>query len=404
MSLSNTIKILSFAAFFLFPFTVDAAELKFADKTWEVNPQVSPSSGFIVRNYFDLETFIKSGFSGDAYSSKGVRLDDATLKILDEASLSINQETKPAKLILDDTSEFRWAKEFEPGQNGQALDLHKTLKLLANPAEQIQLPVLSAKPGSSLEETNTLGIKELVAVGESNFAGSPSNRRVNIKVGASRFQGLIIKPGEEFSFNKYLGDVDGEHGFLPELVIKKTGTVPEFGGGLCQVSSTAFRAAMNSGLPIVERRNHSYAVQYYAPQGSDATIYPGVTDLRFTNDLPSHLLIRTKIDGNKLYFEFYGTKDARLVTFDGPYQYDRQPSGAMKAIWTRWVEKDGEKTEQIFRSTYQSPALFHKTTQASTPNPQSTPEQTNPTPTPATNTDPIPAPVPTQTPTPTPTT
>jgi vancomycin resistance protein YoaR len=78
---------------------------------------------------------------------------------------------------------------------------------------------------------------------------------------------------------------------LPELVIKKEGTVPEFGGGLCQVSSTAFRAAMNGGLPITQRRNHAYAVQYYAPQGTDATIYPGVVDLKFINDTPGDILI-----------------------------------------------------------------------------------------------------------------
>jgi vancomycin resistance protein YoaR len=220
-----------------------------------------------------------------------------------------------------------------------------------------------------LADTNNLGIKELVAVGESDFSGSPRNRRVNIGVGASRFQGLILKPGEEFSFNKFLGDVDGEHGFLPELVIKRSGLVPEFGGGLCQVSSTAFRAAMNAGVDITERRNHSFAVRYYAPQGTDATIYPGVTDFKFTNDLPSHLLIRTKIDGDKLYFEFYGTKDDRKITFDGPYQYDKKLDGSMKAVWTRWVEKNGQKTEEVFRSTYQPPALFQQTTQASTPNP-----------------------------------
>jgi vancomycin resistance protein YoaR len=81
-------------------------------------------------------------------------------------------------------------------------------------------------------------------------------------------QGVIIKPGEEFSFNHYLGPVKAEQGFLPELVIKRTGTVPELGGGLCQVSSTTFRAAMNAGLPITQRKNHAYAVQYYSPQGT----------------------------------------------------------------------------------------------------------------------------------------
>src|SRR3990167_5340600 len=202
---------------------------------------------------------------------------------------------------------------------------------------------------------------EVVGRGESNFAGSPANRRVNIRVGAEKYHGLIIKPGQEFSFNEFLGDVDAAHGFLPELVIKRDGLKPEFGGGLCQVSSTAFRAAMNTGLPIVERKNHAYAVQYYAPQGTDATIYPGSVDLRFVNDTPAHILIWPYIkDTNKLVFEFYGTKDSRKVTLQKPFSYDRKSDGSMKAEWTRIVEKDGKTATSTFKSVYQSPALFHK--------------------------------------------
>jgi vancomycin resistance protein YoaR len=398
MSLSRTIKLLGVSAILILPFWAHGAELKFEDKTWAVAPQISTASGYVVRNDFDLAAFAKQTYSSKAYAITAPKLDEASAKILDEASAALNQPTKAAKLMIEND----WATEFEPGQNGQALDIYKTYKLLTEGKTIIDLPVLVSRPVSSLEETNNLGIRELVATGESNFKGSPRNRRTNIKVGAEKFQGLIIGPGEEFSFNKILGDVDAEHGFLPELVIKKTGTVPEFGGGLCQVSSTAFRAAMNAGLPITARRNHSYAVQYYAPQGTDATIYPGVQDFKFKNDLSSHLLIRTRIEGDKLYYDFYGTKDDRKVTFDGPYQFDKKTSGAMKAVWTRWVEQNGEKTEQVFNSVYQSPALFHPTPQASTPNPDATGQNPNDTP-PAGETVPAPTPDPTPNPDPTPT-
>ncbi|MBX4191736.1 MAG: VanW family protein, partial [Candidatus Doudnabacteria bacterium] len=142
-------------------------------------------------------------------------------------------------------------------------------------------------------------------------------------------------------------------------------------------SSTAFRAAMNAGLPITARRNHSYAVQYYAPQGTDATIYPGVQDMKFLNDTPGAILVKTKIDGTKLSFEFYGTKDDRTVAFEGPVQYDRQSNGALKATWTRHVTKNGDKVTQVFNSVYQPPALFHKQEQKSTPNPETTPTTNN---------------------------
>jgi vancomycin resistance protein YoaR len=370
MSLSKLIKSIGLGAFILLaaPALAQGAELKFEDKTWTVTPQTSVVTGFAVRNNFDLATIARQSYTSSPFAISATGLDAATTKVLDEAAVAINQPTKAARLVI----EGEWAQEFEPGQDGQALDIYAASKLLIDGESTIELPVLISKSTSSLSETNDLGINELVAVGESNFKGSPRNRIHNVTLGASKFQGLIVEPGEEFSFNKYLGDVDGENGYLPELVIKKTGTVPEFGGGLCQVSSTAFRAAMNAGLPITARRNHSYAVQYYAPQGTDATIYPGVQDFKFKNDLSSSLLIRTRIEGTKLYFDFYGSKDDRKVTFDGPYQFDKKTSGAMKAIWTRWVEKDGEKVEQVFNSTYQSPALFHPTPQASTPNPDAT--------------------------------
>jgi vancomycin resistance protein YoaR len=396
----NIIKSLAVAAILAAPvFSAQAAELKFKDQVWEVEPTTTQGEGFVVRNDFGLAAFLKKSYSSHPFTTNSTILNQSASQILEEAAQTINQEARDAKLIIKDG----WAEEFEPGQNGQVLDKYLTQKTLTTGLKSIDLPVIITRPEKTLAETNNLGIKELVGVGESDFSGSPYNRRVNVNVGASKYQGLILKPGEEFSFNQYLGDVDAKNGFLPELVIKRTGLVPEFGGGLCQVSSTAFRAAMNAGLPITERRNHSFAVQYYAPQGTDATIYPGVTDFKFKNDLPSHLLIRTKIEGNKLYYEYYGTKDQRKISFDGPHQYDKRSDGAMKAIWTRWVEQNGEKKEQVFRSTYQPPALFQRTTQSDTPNPDSnqTPTPT-PTETPSTETPTNPDPTPTLSPTPTP--
>lgn len=248
--------------------------------------------------------------------------------------------------------------------------MHQLYQSLLSTLSTINLPVLTSQSPVKLAQTNSLGINELVASGESNFSGSSKNRSHNIKVGAAKFNGIILKPGEEFSFNKFLGDVDAKNGFLPELVIKRTGVVPEFGGGLCQVSSTTFRATMNAGLPITERRNHSFAVKYYAPQGTDATIYPGFTDLKFVNNLSSDMLIWTRVEGTKLFFDFYGTKDDRTVEFDGPTQYDKKSDGSMKAAWTRRVRLNGAVTEQVFKSTYLPPALFYPVEQATTPNPQ----------------------------------
>jgi vancomycin resistance protein YoaR len=309
----------------------------------------------------------------------------AIYKSLRALEKDINTQTKDADIKIEN----KRAVVFEPGQKGRSLDVKASIEIITKDLEENKnestLAVSEILPTKDLGSLNNLGIKELIARGSSNFRGSPRNRIHNITVGTEKERGWIIAPGEEFSFNKYLGEVDGEHGFLPELVIKKTGTVPEFGGGLCQVSSTVFRAAMNAGLPILERRNHSYAVQYYAPQGTDATIYPGVVDLRFKNDTSAHILIWPVLEKetNSLHFDIYGTKDSRKVVLDNPYSYDRQSSGAMKAVWSRTVTMpNGEVKKVTFNSNYQSPALFHKveTFPANEPTPPPvTPAPTEPT-------------------------
>lgn len=283
------------------------------------------------------------------------------------------------KFILSEDSK---AQEFAPAQTGKRPDLYVSTLAVLQALEKRQavaaLAVDLVEPKTSLAQTNTLGIKELIGRGESNFAGSPKNRLHNILVGIEKQKGVIIAPGQEFSFNRFLGPVEASAGFLPELVIKRTGTVPELGGGLCQVSSTTFRAAVISGLPITQRKNHSYAVRYYAPQGTDATIYPGVIDLKFLNDTPGSILVWPYVKNKTtLVFDFYGTKDSRQISLDQPLQYDRQADGAVKAVWTREVIKDGQKRSDVFKSVYLPPALFHKAEEFV---PQTHPAQNSPGP------------------------
>jgi vancomycin resistance protein YoaR len=243
------------------------------------------------------------------------------------------------------------------------LDKEKSLQIildyLKNNEKSGQLPLSFAEiaPALSINSIDNLGITSLIGEGRSNFRGSPKNRIFNIKVASSRFDGTLINPGEEFSFVKILGEVDDEHGYLPELVIKKDKTEPEFGGGICQVSTTAFRAAFNSGLKITARKNHAYPVQYYNPQGMDATVYIPRPDLRFLNNTPSYILIQTKIEGTELVFRFFGTDDGRKIEIIGPKIIERKSDGGMKATFSQKVyDKNGTLfIDDTFNSNYDSP-------------------------------------------------
>lgn len=193
--------------------------------------------------------------------------------------------------------------------------------------KRVEIP-LKITPGevSAPEALKEMGINELVATGFSGFSGSPYNRMHNINVAIKRFDGVLVAPGETFSFGNQLGVVDGSTGYAQELVIKEGETIPEYGGGICQVSSTLFRAILLGGFPVNERHAHSYAVAYYAYPlgwGLDATVYPPTVDLKFTNDSDTYLLMQAYTDGYFATFKFYGTKDGRAVTMDGPYISNR---------------------------------------------------------------------------------
>lgn len=242
---------------------------------------------------------------------------ESAVEFLEGIAEDINIETKDAKL------EFAGERvvEFQSSQNGRSLNIEQSYKLLntqvmLTDAVELPLAVDIEEAKVATGDLNDLGINELLGRGTSNFSGSPVNRRHNIDVGVDSLNGVLIKPDEEFSLLDALGEIDGESGYLQELVIKAGRTIPEYGGGLCQIGSTTFRAALWSGLPITARRNHSYRVSYYEPAGMDATIYNPAPDMKFLNDTGYHVLFIAKVVGDELIFEFYGTPDGRKVTIE----------------------------------------------------------------------------------------
>lgn len=256
----------------------------------------------------------------------------------------------------------------QPEQSGFEVDKEQTIQVVraALLTSHNEKTVVIDAPGTPVDasvkgsDIDRLGIKDLIAEGTTNFAGSPKNRVFNINRALKQFQGVLIAPGEEFSFVKYLGPVDGENGYLPELVIKNNRTEPEFGGGICQVSSTVFRTAISAGLKITARRNHAYPVSYYRPYGMDATIYIPNPDLKFINNTPGHIFLQPSISGTKLTFQMYGTKDGRQVNIDGPHILESNPDGSMRTIFTQEVsDVSGQNfIRDSFRSNYKSPSLF----------------------------------------------
>lgn len=262
---------------------------------------------------------------------------------LKELASSIDKDPVDGKFEIENKK----VTSFAIGSDGKKLLIPESEKSILSAivggqgSAQLAIQELKAK-GS--EDIDKMGVKEVVATGQSSFAGSPPNRIHNITVGSQVFNGVLIAPGENFSFIAALGDVSAKTGYLPELVIKEDKTIPEYGGGLCQVSTTFFRAAINAGFPILERTAHAYRVVYYEPAGFDSTIYDPKPDLVFTNDTKNYILIQTRISGNDLFVDFYGTADGRKVEVSKSVVYNLVVPGDPIMIETTDL-KPGEKKQ-----------------------------------------------------------
>jgi vancomycin resistance protein YoaR len=261
-----------------------------------------------------------------ASAATGVALDrGAVAAYVVELAKTIDRDAKNAVIAMQDGH----LVVLTPSVNGAKLDqpssVDAVLAALAkkdSSARTANLKITVTRAPVREDNLDTLVIKDLISEGITYFPGSTQARLTNVRTGAARFNGVLLAPGEVFSFGALLGDVGPEQGYVPELVILQDHEEKQYGGGLCQVSSTAFRAALLAGLPILERHNHAFAISYYtAPYGVpgvDATIYYPQIDLKFRNDTPGYILIQTDMQGTTLKFDFYGTK-TKTGVIRGPY-------------------------------------------------------------------------------------
>lgn len=257
------------------------------------------------------------------------------VSLISKIALTLNREPQSPIFIFQPLPEGGGGRveEFSPSQAGHkvqedklALNVIQGLTALESTDQKeiaLDIPLLSTPPKITTGDVNNLGIEELLGKGVSHFAHSITNRIYNISLASSKFKGILVGPGEIFSFNNILGDVSALTGYKQAFVIKDGKTVLGDGGGVCQVSSTLFRAILKAGLPIIERHAHSYRVGYYeqdSPPGMDATVYAPTADLKFKNDTPAYLLIQPTVDtkNTTLIFEIYGTNDGRISNTTKP--------------------------------------------------------------------------------------
>jgi len=237
----------------------------------------------------------------------------------------LNRKAQDADFVYDIKSNR--VTPVKISQDGRTVDVAENVKRLAtaagSDARAMQLAVTVTKPTLAVDQAASMGIKEQVSQGITTFAGSSEARAHNIRLAASKLDNAMIAPGATFSLLDRLGAITAEAGYQEGFAIVGESTVQDVGGGVCQVATTAFRAAFYAGLPIVERNPHRYLIPRYfikgGPHGLDAAIYDPGRDLRFKNTTDSYMVIKTDAsDAANFTVTIYGTRPGWTVTMEEP--------------------------------------------------------------------------------------
>ena len=170
----------------------------------------------------------------------------------------------------------------------------------------VTLPMVVAEPTVKTPQ-NEWGISEAIGEFATPYNAGDAPRTQNLTRGAELVNGTVVKPGEVFSLEKTLGEVDGEHGFAAAGVIQNGEHVDAMGGGLSQVATTVFNAGFEAGMDDTEHHPHQYYFERY-PAGREATLWTGNLDMKFTNSTPHAVLVQAWLDGEQIHVRMWSTK------------------------------------------------------------------------------------------------
>lgn len=276
------------------------------ETTWEVQGEElifhmgTPGRAFDLSN---TKADILAAFAGE--SQEPLVLSTVTT---DPADVDVEAVHQQVYAEVRDAALDKETMEITPSVTGldfQVSDAQAALKDAAWGSD-VTVSLTVTEPTVSTESLKALLFRDVLGEASSSVSGS-SNRKTNVKLSASVCDGVILLPGEVFSYNNTTGSRTADKGYLPAPSYVGGKSTDEVGGGICQTSSTIYYAALNSNLKIVERHNHMFAVGY-VPDGMDATVWYGASDFRFENDTDYPIKIVTEYKNSRLTVQIYGTK------------------------------------------------------------------------------------------------
>ena len=298
--------------------------LKSGETRWEVPwnaVQGKPDSGQLAKKAFAAgrsgnmlqriyEQFLIK--NGEKEIALGLNADIEQLKASVTAAASTVDRAPVNATIIETANGI----EIRPDQLGLKTRVAATVQNLKQSIERGEagtVELLTDTVPPSVKAADLQEVTGLVAAFSTTFYTDDENRSRNIEIAANALDGTLVKPGAVFSFNDRVGLRTPERGYLQATTLTSEGAVQDWGGGVCQVSSTLYNAALLADFSVVERSAH-YEPPAYVPLGQDATVADGQIDLKLKNARNHSTFVRSVVDGGKLEVRIYGKPDKAAPT------------------------------------------------------------------------------------------
>ncbi len=266
----------------------------------------------------------------------------------------------------------------QPGEVGHKLNIDatvssvkETLKVKNYDEDNVSIYILTEEIQPEYSEEDFANTKDIIGTYSTKYSGGASARVTNMKVAAQRLNETVLYPGEVFSTNACFGESTEANGYKPAGTILNGKLVDEYGGGVCQVSSTLYNAVLYAELDVVERQNHSIKVGYL-DYGFDATLAGDYIDFKFKNSTQYPIYIAASVESGKVVCSIYGKEDrpeGRSIEFENELVETVSP-GAEKITYDDSLEDGTRKTTvnalngykyKVYKLIYENGELTEKT-------------------------------------------
>lgn len=241
-----------------------------------------------------------------------------------------------------------------PEIEGVDFDVENAKLLLEEQKEEYEIPLIITKPAKTTRNIGTEAFPDLLSTFSTNYQASNVNRTTNLRLASNKINGTVLLPGEEFSYNKTVGERTVSAGFKEAAVFNAGRVENGLGGGICQISSTLYDAVVMANLDVTVRRNHQF-VTSYVKAGADATVVWGSQDFKFKNTRKYPVRITATVEGGVATVQVWGvkeeveyditieTKKTATISYTTQYIQDASlPAGQQKVVQSG---NNGQKVE-----------------------------------------------------------